>query len=445
MKSKLDKFIKNPKKAVITLALPIIVAMFVQTMYTIVDTAYIGRLGADALAALTFAFPLFFLLMSLGAGIGAGTNSRISRFIGEKNIKGAENAAMHGILLSVLAAIIIISLGLSTLKPLLSLLGAQGNVLLLTYDYASIIIGGSIFMFLSMSINTIFAAQGNTSVPMKVQITGLMLNFILDPIFIFALHLGVKGAAIATVIGFFFSTILYAFYKKESHLAIHKSSFKFSPKLIKQIFSVGFPASLLMMMISMYSMFFNNIMSHFGTDYVAAFGMVVRLESFVTMPIVALSMSVLTLTGMFFGAKKYHLLDETMKYAIKVGLYFNISIAVLFFAFPKIVLRIFTTDQALLSLSADYLRIYVFVFPTIVIAMITSRVLQGIGDGISGTVIHAIRIFAITIPLAYLFIFYFDLSYTSLAVAAVIGNLSSNFMALFWVKRKIKLMIPQMN
>ena len=207
-KNKIDEFIKAPKKALFTLALPIIIAMLVQIMYNIVDTAFVGRLGAEAIAALTFSFPIFFVLIALNSGIGVGISSYISRLLGAKNKKEAENAASHGLLISLLFAFIIFFIGIATLKPLFVIFGAADSVLELSIDYMSIILLGVFFMFPAYVINSIFSSQGDTKTPMKIQISALFLNIILDPIFIYVLGLGVRGAAIATVISFMFSFIL---------------------------------------------------------------------------------------------------------------------------------------------------------------------------------------------------------------------------------------------
>ena len=133
--NRVDQFIENPRKALIKLSLPIVVAMVVQIMYNIVDTAFVGRLGAEAIAAFTFSFPLFFILISLNSGIGIGVNSVISRYLGSKNKEGAENAAVHGILISLFFGLIIIVIGMLTLKPLFLLFGATENVLNLAMGY----------------------------------------------------------------------------------------------------------------------------------------------------------------------------------------------------------------------------------------------------------------------------------------------------------------------
>ena len=438
-KNRVDEFIKNPKKALFTLALPMIIAMLVQVMYNIVDTAFVGRLGADAIAALTFSFPLFFVLISLNSGIGTGMVSRISRYLGAKNKEEAENTAMHGLLISIAAALLIFILGTLTLKPLFVIFGATPSVIALGTGYMSIILIGVFFMFPSFMINGIFSAQGDTKTPMKVQISALILNIILDPIFIYVLGYGVKGAAIATSIAFFFALILNIYYlNKKSYLKIRLSCFKFSFNIIKEIFKVGAPASMTMLLMSFYMMFLNRFMAHFGTDFVAAFGIASRLESVAVMPLVAMAMSLLTLIGMFYGAKRFDLVKSISWYGIKISILFTSAIGFLFFLFPWIFLRIFTPDTTLLSIGSAYLRIEVFTFPLMAVSFNIARIMQGMGFGLPGFIINLVRIFFVAVPLAYIFVYILGFGYLSIAVAMVLGGIASNVVGIAWLKVKLK-------
>ncbi len=436
-KNRVREFAKDPKKALITLALPVLVAMGVQALYNIVDTAFVGRLGADAIAALTFSFPVMFILIAINSGIGAGVNSRISRYLGERKKKAAEDVAIQGLIISIAVSVAVFLLGELFLEDLFIILGAEGDVLMYSIQYMRIILLGSFFMFPSFMLNNIFSAQGNTKTPMRIQMLALGINIVLDPIFIYALGYGVRGAAIATVIAFFISFVVFLYRVEHSYLKMewkYVRRFRFSWRLTKDIFTVGAPATLLMLTISAYTMFINRFMAHYGTDYVAAFGLVTRAESFVTMPSLALSLSMLTLTGMFYGAKKYDILERTIWHSLKIGIIFNTAVGVLFFLFPHIFVRIFTNDANLIALAKDYLRIYVFTFPMIAMAMITARVMQGMGAGFASFFIHFARIFLVAIPLAYYFVFYSSFSYLSVAFAMVIGSLVATVLGISWLR-----------
>ena len=444
MPNRVEEFIADPRRALISLSLPLAVAMFVQTMYNIVDAAFVGRLGAESIAALSFSFPLFFILVALTQGLGAGLNSTISRFLGAGRLEEAENAAGNGILLSLALAVAVLVLGLATVRPLFAVFGAPPGVSEIGRQYMSVIFLGTAVMFPSFALNSIFSAQGDTRTPMKVQVTGLVLNAILDPIFIYPLGFGVAGAAIATDISLAVTLVLYViFLRRKSILRLRSRAFRVSGPLCGEILRVGVPAALMMILLSIYVIFLNGYMIHFGTPYVAAFGLVTRLESFASLPIGALSVALLTLVGMFYGAKRYDLLRKLGRDGLLAGIALTSAIGLVMFAVPSIFLRIFTTEKDILRLGSAYLRVDVFTFPLMSTTMIISRVLQGLGMGTPGLVITLIRVFVVVVPLAYVFVYVFGLGFLWVAGAMIVGGLISNLVGYVWMKRAIDRLCPE--
>jgi putative MATE family efflux protein len=430
--NRVDEFVQHPKKALFTLSWPIMVGMFIQALYNVVDTAWVGRLGADAIAALTFTFPIFFILIGLNSGIGIGMGSLISRHLGAKRKEEAENTAVHGLLISVAVAIAVIIVGHLVMEPLFIMFGADKEVLPLAVSFMSIILFGTIFMFPSFVMNYIFTSAGDTKTPVKVQIIGLGITMVLDPIFIYTLHLGVRGAAIANVIGIVVSFIVMLFYLKHSYL--HLRWLKFRWQSIYEIFHGGVPASLTMLLISVYIIFINRFMAHFGTDYVAAFGIASRLESLATLPIMAFSIAMMTLVGMFYGAKRYQELKEIVWFGIKVSIAITSAFGLLFFLFASIFMRIFTPDPTLIHLSSQLLRLDVFTFPLIAVTMCISRIMQGLGKGMPGLIINGIRVLFVAVPLAALFVYVLDLGFLWVPVAMILGGVVSSIVGLIWLR-----------
>ncbi|MEM4268411.1 MAG: MATE family efflux transporter [Candidatus Woesearchaeota archaeon] len=439
MKNYKEEFLKSPKKAFFVLSLPIIVSMLVQTLYNLVDTAWVGRLGSESIAALTYSFPLFFLLIAFNSGIAVGMGSRISRMLGADKREDAERTAMHGLILSFFISLLLSILGFFSLKQFFLIFGATASVLSLAMKYMSIILTGSVFMSLSFTMNSIFTAQGDTRTPMKIQIFSLIFNAILDPFFIYTLNLGVAGAAIATIIAFFISFVTFAYFlKTSSAIRLNIRSFKYSSIIAKDIIYVGVPASIMMILMSIYVAFINRFMSHFGTDYVASFGLASRLESLAIMPVVAASIAIVTLIGMLYGARRHDLLKEISFYSIKISVLFTLFVGALFFLAPTLFLRIFTSDKIILAISAKYLRIDVFTFPLMAVSIMISRIAQGMGDGTPGLIINIVRIILVAVPLAYLFVFVLGYGYLSIAVAMVLGGVASNIVAFLWLTRRLK-------
>lgn len=439
--SKVKHFIRDPKKALFRLAYPVVIAMAVQTLYNIVDTAFVGRLGAESIAALTFAFPLFFLLIAFNAGIGAGMGSRISRCLGAKQKKAAENTAMHGILFSMLFSVIAMVLGLIYLDKIFLLFGAKPEVMELAVGYMSIILYGAVFLVMSFVINTIFSSQGDTKTPMIVQVIALVMNMILDPIFIYVLGYGVQGAAIATVLSFTFSLVLFMFLvRQRSYLHIHIRNFRFRWRIIWDIVKVGAPASFTLLVMSIYMIVANRFMAHFSTNYVASFGIVARLRSVAVLPVVALSMAMMTLAGMFYGARRKDLLKSTVCYSIRIGSLFMLGFALVFFAWPWIFLRIFTPDPALLELASAYMRVEVFMFPIMGISLILSRAMQGMGMGMPSLVVNLVRVVLVAVPLAYVLIFRYGYGYLALPFSMIVGAVAGTTISVVWFQKKLSSM-----
>jgi putative MATE family efflux protein len=437
-KSKLKQFIKSPKRALITLSIPVIAAAVVETLYNIVDAIFVGRLGAGALAAITFAWPFFFILVAVSLGINAGMSSRIARFLGEKNKKQAENTALHGLFISLFVAVLIMIIGIPTSRFLFALSGASGIVLQMATDYMFVILLGVIFMFLSYAINSIFASQGDTKTAMKIDIYSLVLNIILTPIFIFIFHLGIRGAALGTSISVLFAFIQSLYYlHKVSYLDLHLKSFKFSLHIVKEITSVGLPSTVMMMIISFYIIFLNKAMVHFSINHVAVFGVVSRLESIAILPIYGLSIGSMTLTGMFFGAKKYKLLEQISWYAIKISAVVTSLIGVVFFMIPDLLLKAFISNSQVISLGIPYIRLDIFTFPLMAITMIVSRIMQGLGYGIPGLIITLIRVLIVAVPLAYFFVFVLGYGYLSIAIAMILGGTTATVVGLIWLRKTL--------
>lgn len=437
--NRVNEFIENPKKALFKLTLPILVTMFVQVGYNITDTIFVGRLGAEAIAAITFAFPIFILMISLNAGIGIGMGSKISRELGRNNIKSARSTATHGVILSIFIAFLVFISGTIFIEDIINLLGADEDVKPLAIQYLAILLFAPFFMFPAGIFNQIFNGQGDTKTPMKIIVFALIVNIILDPIFIYTLELGVAGAAYATLSAFGCAliTFLYFFIKKSEVQFITKG-FKFKIHIIKEILSVGIPATLTMITMSIYLFFINRFMAHFGTDYVATFGIVARLESIAIMPINSISIAIITLTGMFYGAKRLDLLDKITWYALRTATLLSILVGIVFFAIPGILFMIFTNENHIIELGITYMRINVFTFPFMAITAVISRTMQGMGYGFPGMIVNFTRVLFIAVPLSFVFIYFFGFPYTTVPIAGVIGGAIGSIVGIILYKILLK-------
>ncbi|MAP84804.1 MAG: hypothetical protein CMF83_03645 [Candidatus Marinimicrobia bacterium] len=443
-KSRLKTFLDNPSKALWSLAIPIMFGMGIQTLYNLVDMIFIGRLGGQSIAGIAFNMPLFFLVLGLTMGLGTGVTASIARFIGQNNKKEADNSAEHAIFMAVVISLFLSSLGLLFGERILSLFGAEGEILSIGWEYLHVMCFGMPFMIFSGFFRSILAGEGDMKLPMMVAGLGTVLNIILDPIFIFDLEnygglgfgLGVAGAAMATVISqvIVFCVFIYMLFVKEhSYITFRLKDFSFSSDIIWDIVKVGLPASLSMVVMAIGQGVFNKILIHFSADTVAAYQVAGRLDMLVFLPIFSIAASLTTLVGMFFGAKEYDILRFTIKYGIISAFCITVLSSVLIYLFADLAVGFFTDDEFIISIAVTFLKLFAFVYPLISIGITTGRVLQGLGKGLPVLVITIVRVLGVSAPLAFLFIFYMGKPVEWVWYSMMISTIVAFTIAVIWL------------
>ena len=443
-KSRLKTFLDNPSKALWSLAIPIMFGMGIQTLYNLVDMIFIGRLGGQSIAGIAFNMPLFFLVLGLTMGLGTGVTASIARFIGQNNKKEADNSAEHAIFMAVVISLFLSSLGLLFGERILSLFGAEGEILSIGWEYLHVMCFGMPFMIFSGFFRSILAGEGDMKLPMMVAGLGTVLNIILDPIFIFDLEnygglgfgLGVAGAAMATVISqaIVFCVFIYMLFVKEhSYITFRLKDFSFSSDIIWDIVKVGLPASLSMVVMAIGQGVFNKILIHFSADTVAAYQVAGRLDMLVFLPIFSIAASLTTLVGMFFGAKEYNILRFTIKYGIISAFCITVLSSVLIYLFADLAVGFFTDDEFIISIAVTFLKLFAFVYPLISIGITTGRVLQGLGKGLPVLVITIVRVLGVSAPLAFLFIFYMGKPVEWVWYSMMISTIVAFTIAVIWL------------
>ena len=448
-KSRLKTFLDNPSKALWSLAIPIMLGMGIQTLYNLVDMIFIGRLGGQSITGIAFNMPLFFLVLGLTMGLGTGVTASIARFIGQNNKKEADNSAEHAIFMAVVISLFLSSLGLLFGERILSLFGAEGEILSIGWEYLHVMCVGMPFMIFSGFFRSILAGEGDMKLPMMVAGLGTVLNIILDPIFIFDLEnygglgfgLGVAGAAMATVISqvIVFCVFIYMlFVKKHSYITFRLKDFSFSSDIIWDIVKVGLPASLSMVVMAIGQGVFNKILIHFSADTVAAYQVAGRLDMLVFLPIFSIAASLTTLVGMFFGAKEYDILRFTIKYGIISAFCITVLSSVLIYLFADLAVGFFTDDELIISIAVTFLKLFAFVYPLISVGITTGRVLQGLGKGLPVLVITIVRVLGVSAPLAFLFIFYMGKPVEWVWYSMMISTIVAFTIAVIWLLSTIR-------
>lgn len=388
-------------------SLPTIAAFALQTSYNLIDTIFVGRLGADAIAGVSLAFPVMILMIAIGSGVGIGTSSLIARYLGSKNLREAGKVAEHAILISLLFSVIFGLAGWFFAKPLFTLIGATGPVLSLAMDYSVWIFGFGGFMFVFIALSNILRGEGDAKTPMKCMIVSALLNVVLDPLFIFGLwffpRLGVEGAAIATVISKCVGCVLLILHvlKGKSLIRISFDKFRYSFGIVKGIFSVGIPASMSHMLMSVGLIFITRIVASFGPLAIAAYGLGYKLESVAFYFTLGISISVVTLVGHNYGAGNVKRAKKFAWTASWLSMVVTGFIGLVFFFTPKFWLRVFTNDLSVISLGVPMIKIMSLVFMFSSLSMIIEGAFQGFGKGLPKFLLTLLRLGVLAVPLAY--------------------------------------------
>ncbi|MCL2157404.1 MAG: MATE family efflux transporter [Methanobrevibacter sp.] len=430
---KINVVLGDPKRAIKKLSWPIMVSMLVTFAYNLADTIWVAGLGTNSLAALGFFMPLFLMIISLGNGIGAGTNSLIARAIGANNKKKADNAAIHGILITIFISILAPIILLLFLNNLLLLMGA-GAIAPLTAQYATIILMGLVVLLLPAVGSSILRSEGDVKRAMNVMVVTAILNIILDPIFIYVLKLGLAGAGYATLISSAISTMIIFYWllvKKDTYLNISREDFDFDLGIIKEIISIAIPATSEIIIFSIVSLIINFMLSQTtGPIGVAVYTAGWRIVNLAMIPHMGLGTATLTVVGAAFGAKNFKKLRATYDYSIKLGLTISIIMGILIFIFAPQIAMIFSYSEAsLIPAISEFLRILSIFCMALPLGIISSSTFQGLGKAFISLILTIQRALLFEVIFMYIFTFILNMKvygvWGGLAIGGVIGYLVS--------------------
>ena len=435
-KPPLQLFIDNPSKSMWNLAIPIMVGMGIQTLYTIIDMIFIGRLGGNAIAAVAFNMPIFFFVMGLSFGLGNGVTASIARFIGADDKVNADNSAEHAVVIAFLISGVLTSVGLIYGKEILILMGCTQEILPLAWDYLRVSCYGISFGVFSGFFRSILAGEGEMKLPMIVAGLGTVLNTILDPIFIFYLDYGVTGAAWATTISqiIVFCIFIYMlFIKHHTYIRFKLKDFSLSSFIIYDIIKVGIPVSMSMVVMAIGQLVFNRLLVNYSTNAVAAYQIGGRIDMLVFLPIFGIASALTTMVGMFYGANEINKIKFISRYGVRSSLIITSICSALLYIFAPLVISIFTSDSTIQKISIDYLRIISLLFPFISIGLTIGRILQGLGQGMPSLIITTIRVIGVAGPLAYYFTFIQDKPVEWIWYSMFISGIFATIISIVWV------------
>ncbi len=435
-----ETLVGEPKKAIIKLSLPMIMAMSIQTIYNLVDAYFVSGLGADALAAVGLFFPFFFMMLALATGLGTGGGAAISRRIGADDKEGANSVATHTMVYMTIFALGISLPLLAIARPMFLAIGA-GDTIEFTMDYARVLFAGGFIIFFANVANALLRGEGDANRAMVAMMVGGVLNIILDPILIYSLGMGVSGAAWATLISLSVSAALlfyWLFLKKDTYVDFKFRGFKHDREVTKDIFKVGLPASVQQLTMSINMLLLNLIIIGVaGTDGIAVMTTGWRIITLGTMPLMGIATAVVSVCGATYGMKKYDRTDIALKYSIKIGLVIEMLPAVLFILFAGQIAALFTQAETAAHLAPDLIRFFhvTWLFlPGVALGMLSGAMFQGVGKGMNALILTLFRTVLLTPILAWALAVPFGMGLDGVWWGLVFANVAGSLVSYAWAR-----------
>ena len=397
-------------KLLISMSLPVMVSMLVQALYNIVDSIFVAQLSENALRAVSLAFPVQNLIIAVGVGTGVGINSLVSRRLGERRFEEANKAAENGVFLGVCSWLVFAVLGLLFSRPFFQLFTTNQEVIQMGVDYLVVCTVFSFGSFLQLVTERILQATGITIYNMITQGTGAIINIIFDPIFIFGYFgvpaMGVKGAAIATVMGQIVAMILgFVFnYYKNVEVRMNFRGFRPDGRIIRDIYRVGLPSIVMQSIATPMTMGINKILTGLNEVAVSVFGVYFKLQSFVFMPVFGLTNGMVPIVAYNYGARHRDRILGTIRHALCYSVGIMVVGILVFQLVPDRLLLLFDSseDQQLLTLGIPALRIISISFPLAGVGIIFSSVFQAVGNGGLSLIMSLVRQLVVILPVAWL-------------------------------------------
>ena len=397
------------KKLIVTISLPMMLSMLVQACYNVVDSIYVSRIDEAALTAVTLAFPLQNLMIAVASGTGVGMNAMLSCALGEKRFEKSDAAANKGLLLAFLSAIVFCFIGFFGSAPFIATQADDALIAAYGTEYLSCVCIFSFGLFFQITFERLLQSTGKSVYSMVTQLTGAVINIVLDPILIFGYYgapqMGVLGAAVATVIGQSIAAVIGLFLNlymnKELHFSL-KKVFAADAETVKRIYFVGIPSILMMSIGSVMTYLMNLILMGFSATATAVFGAYFKLQSFFFMPIFGLNNGLIPVLAYNYGAARKSRIDEALRFSIKLAVAIMCVGMVAFLLLPNVLLGFFEASEDMLAVGVPAMRTICLHFPLAAVCIAMGSVFQAFSQSIYSLVISVCRQLLVLIPAAWI-------------------------------------------
>ncbi|MGB5429452.1 MATE family efflux transporter [Eudoraea sp.] len=429
------------RKAVFMLSIPMILEMMMESIFAIVDIAYVSRVSVNAVATIGLTESVITLVYAIAIGLSMAATAVVARRVGEKDLKGARQAAMQAILLGIAVAVSIGIVGFLYSKEILALMGGQPDLIAEGYGYTKLLIGGNITIVLLFLINAIFRGAGDASVAMWTLVLSNGLNIILDPIFIFGWgpipEFGVMGAAIATNIGrgtaVIFQLGILFFGWSRIKLAVSDIVLRTGVMLNLIKVSLGGIAQFLIGTSSW--VFLMRLMSEFGSEVLAGYTIAIRVMMFTFMPAWGMSNAAATLVGQNLGAKQPERAEKSVWITGKYNAYFMLAVSLIYLFFAPEIIGLFTNVTSVVENGALCLQVVAAGYIFYAYGMVVSQAFNGAGDTKTPTKINLIAFWGFQLPFAYLAAITFELGALGVFLAITLAEVMLSVIAIIWFRK----------
>ena len=427
-------------KAIVSLMLPIMIGMVALMSYGLADTYFVAQIGTLELAAMSFTFPVNFIVGAIAMGIGTGVSSIVSRLFGKEDIGQVQRIATHAMMLAAILGIGVTILGLTTIYPLFTLLGADETTLPLIEQYMSIYYFGGMFLVIPMIGNSVMRASGDAKTPAKIMSMAAILNILLDPILIFGWDffgipaMGLEGAAIATVmanVGTAMASVGIVVFR-DHLIRLNVEDLKHLWASWTEIMYIGIPSMTSSLIAPMTTAFITWQVSSFGQEAVAGFGIASRIEGLAMLCIMALSASIAPFTGQNYGRGNYDRVKEGIRFAYRFALGYGLIVGVLMFVLSPYIAAAFTDDPTATNATLMHMRMVPWSYLGLGIGMISVSAFNAIGKPIPAMWISLTRTIVVYAPMAFFLAWWIGLF--GVFLAAFLANLASGTLGFFWFR-----------
>ena len=439
MNSSEAKLTSGPvSSAIVSMMAPMIIGLFVIIGNGLVDAYFIGQLGYAQLAAVSYAFPVWFILGGIVMGLGVGTSSLASRAIGAGNKTVVREIATHAMILSIAVGVLVIAIGLLSIEQVFSLLGANDETMPYVKEYMEIYYWGGIFMAVPMIGNAVLRASGDAKTPSVLMASSAIINAILDPILIFGWFgfpaMGVKGAALASVLAnvvFLIASLIILIFRDDL-IQLRNHSFKSIIESWKKILHVGLPAIASNLIAPLSTAFVTALISSYGQTAVAAYGLAGRIEAFIIVILMALGGAISPFVGQNFGAKKFDRLTSGFKFATRFTLVYAIFCIVFLYMSAEFFLGFFTSDPEVIRIAKIQLIYCPWGYGFLGLAAICNGSFNAFGKPMPAMIISISRTLIIYVPMAYFLASLFGIR--GVFIAQVLANMLAGIVGIIWYR-----------